>query len=166
MTKEKTKKKRTVPQIEIDLQDPNEMELVSECARQDGLYFKYASKLAAANWKIGELKSRRDVIIADRYKEMRTNPTKFGFDKITETGMKAALPNHKKWRVIVQKIRDEQYRIELFESMVRRMEHRKKTLENMVYLHGQKYFARPHPNDEDFQEEQLQKVRRKGQKTA
>lgn len=55
-------------------------------------------------------------------------------------------------------------RLSLADGVVTALEHRKKALESLVFLHGQQYFAAPQARNEAAEEVSKHAVRKKGQR--
>lgn len=84
-----------------------------------------------------------DVVKADLDKDIRTNPGNYDIVKITETVVTNTIitqPEYEEANLILLKAR---YEHEVAKGAVTAFAQRKDSLENLVRLHGQNYFAGP-----------------------
>jgi len=128
---------------------------------QPGLMMKYARYAAEMRMEADNEKEALDLIKAGLDREIRTDPEKFGINKITESVILNTIiiqPRHVKANDIYIQAR---YESEVARGAVAAIEQRKTSLENLVKLHGQKYFAGPEvPRDLSWEWEQKEKQRR------
>lgn len=132
------------PLSEIDLG-----ELDRHWLEQTPLYQKYASKMAKAKLRLAEAKAEHELLEATMKKRIRTNPSRFGLQKATEASVVEALIVNRKYQASLETLRKAKYVVDLLEGILTTLEHRKRTLESLVTLHGQSYFAKPSAKSED-----------------
>lgn len=132
----------------IDFVRINQNELDREWIGQPQKYMEIAEKTVdaraeadALKLRLEELQSRVDIAI-------RKNPAKYGLDKITEGGVLSAIKRHPKFIQVSEKLLDAKKHLGLYEQVLSALDHRKKALENLVFLHGQSYFAKPRETQE------------------
>jgi hypothetical protein len=114
-----------------------------EFVRQPELYRRYAAKLADAKFQLDEAKSAQDVSEAEVSLDIRSNPARYGIEKVTEDGIKIRVLLHARVRESVAAVNTARHKVGMLEAMVRALEHRKTTLENLVVLKTQDYYAEP-----------------------
>lgn len=121
----------------------DESQLEMEWLEQPTLMFKYAKLVADFRRKFDLAKEELDLVKADLDKEVRTNPDKFGIEKITETVVSNTIIALKKYRDTNEKLLNAKYDLDVAQAAVVSISQRKDALENLVRLHGQQYFAGP-----------------------
>lgn len=139
------KKKRKNP-FEIDV-----LSLHKEWEKQPELYLTYAEKLAKAKRNLDRIKNQLEVIRSTVSMKIRNNPSKFGIEKVTESCITSAVLTHKKVKAGIKKVTQAKYKVDMYLASVGACDHRKKALENLVYLQGQGYYAEPHIDNETKQ---------------
>lgn len=126
--------------IEID---PNNLDL--ECLRQPALFLKYSELLADAKQNLDRARRNLDKETARISLEIRTNPEEYTGDtkKPTEAMITALVDTDdsiNRANAIVIKCRHD---VEILQGIVNSFEQRKRSLNNLVSLHGQQYFSGP-----------------------
>lgn len=123
--------------------------LDEEWVKQPFRFHRFAKRLANARKKWGEAKAHADVVEAEVAQAIRRDPTKFGIStgKPTDAAVKAMVTLHLKVRAAKQAEIDAEHLVDVLEAVVNALEHRKKALENLVYLHGRDYFSAPRERD-------------------
>jgi len=58
----------------------------------------------------------------------------------------------KSYKVAAKEVLRLRHAADVLQAAVTALDHRKKALENLVYLHGQNYFSEPHARDGDSRE--------------
>ena len=119
----------------------DETALDVEWLEQPSLMVKYCREEAKAKKEVDLAKEEMDLIRAELDKDIRTNPEEFGISKITESVVSNIILAHEKYFTAQHAFFDAKFEADITRGMVRTMEHRKTALENLVVLHGQKYFA-------------------------
>jgi hypothetical protein len=110
---------------------------------QPKLYLKYATKLADAKLDYDEAKARLDVTKAEIELKVREDPEKFAVKKVTEAVIESTVVADETVQEAQKEVNLSKHRVNILEAAVNALEHRKRTLENLVTLHGQSYFATP-----------------------
>lgn len=122
----------------------NEHALDAEWLRQAKLYKRYADRLAAAEHDLRVAEGKLDIAKATAALEIRRDVQTYGIDgKLTEETVKAQVVLHPLVTDAVENVQECQKDVAESKAWTRAMEHRKAALENLVYLHGQSYFAEP-----------------------
>ena len=117
--------------------------LEEEWVRQPKLFGKYSAKLADAKKDLSEAKATEEVVEAEIKRRIRRNPQKYGVNKVTEPAIKEAMILHPNYQSAVAAVTEAKHAVDVLEGLVNTLEHRKRTLENLVTLHGQNYFSKP-----------------------
>lgn len=116
--------------------------LDKEWVEQPRLYRIYASKLTKAKKKLRRLEAQLDIVDAELDLMIRRNPDKY-LSRVSEKAITNVIllhPRHQKAQGRVHKAR---HRVDVCESWVKLLDHRKKALENEVHLFGMNYFSLP-----------------------
>lgn len=138
------------PELEFEFFDIDKTRLDEEWTNQPKIYFEYASKLAKANSIVEQAKAEADVVKAEVASKIRNDPKKYGGkDKLSETQITVIISSDKKYQEALQVIRSKKYKADILSAAVWALDHRKKALENLVYLHGQNYFSTPQAKGEN-----------------
>jgi hypothetical protein len=137
------KRKTAKPEIEDHFGELDIHNLHKEWVRQDKLVGYYGRQLAIARRRHEELKASTQVYEAETSRRIRQKPVVYGIKRPTEAAIKEAvlievLASKEHDRLIYAK-----YKVEMLEVAMRRLEHRKKAISDLVYLRGQEYFAEP-----------------------
>jgi len=135
-------------------------ELEMEWLDQPSLMFKYAKNAAEMRRFLDLSKEKLDLAKAEIDKEIRTNPEKFGIEKITETVVANSMLATLKYKKANEEFLNAKYEVDVAQAAVVAMSQRKDALENLVRLHGQQYFAGPKvPHDiSELRESRQKKV--------
>ncbi len=110
---------------------------------QPSLMFKYAKNAAEMRRELDLAKEKLDLVKAELDKEIRTNPDKFGIEKITEAVVTNTMITTLKYKKANDEFLNVKYEVDVAQAAVVAMSQRKDALENLVRLHGQQYFAGP-----------------------
>lgn len=129
--------KKTSP-LEID-----DLNLDKECQRQAKLFMTYALRLAHARNDIAEAKAEMDLVEAELSHAIRAKPLKFGIPKFTEQALKLAITLQQEYQDCLRALNRAKHAADVLEAYCDALEHKKKSLDNMVYLQGQNYFSTP-----------------------
>ena len=138
----------------------DESSLDAEWLDQPSLMFKYAKNAAEMRRLLDLSKEKLDLVKAEIDKEIRTNPEKFGIEKITETVVANSMLATFKYKKANEEFLNAKYEVDVAQAAVVAMSQRKDALENLVRLHGQQYFAGPKvPHDiSELRESRQKKV--------
>lgn len=157
--------------------------LDEEWVNQPKLYFRWASQLEDAKEELDEAKRNYDVqktefdlTKAEVEMSIRNDPDDYGMPKVTDKSIAAAIimqPEYKEAQeqlVEAQKTIDlARHRVGILQAAVTALDHKKKALEKLVDLHGQKYFATPRASAnsaEEMKEIEKQLIRNKSKKSG
>ena len=124
--------------VEIDPEN-----LDREWVRQASLFGRYCELLADAHRQLDLKKEKLVMVDAKLGLEIRTNPNKYGLDKVTEAGVNSILVLQEEHKELEKELIDLRYDVEVLTGAVRSLDQKKSALENLVRLHGQNYFAGP-----------------------
>lgn len=117
--------------------------LDDEWLGQARLYFQWAVQLEDARDEFEETKAAFDVVKSDLDLAIRTNPDAYDLPKVTDKSVAAALIIQPEYKDAQQEVFIARHRVGILQAAVTSLDHRKKALEKLVDLHGQKYFASP-----------------------
>ena len=146
----------------------NENRLDEEWVRQPALYHDYAVKVAGARNRHAEAKAELDVVFAEIDHKVRTHPSRFNLEKLTEAVVQNTVLLQREYQDALKAVNKAKYELDLFQAMVDALEHKKKGLENLVSLRLSDYFSEPRPpagKKDKVEEMETKAVRKKGQKT-
>ena len=136
--------------------DPDALDV--ECLGQPGLIFKYSKKSAEAQQELSNAKEKVELEKAELDKKIRTNPKKYGIEKITETVVLNVILTQFDYKDAVRIYQDAQFEVNILRGVMDALNNKKSALENLVKLHGQNYFAGPSvPRDLTKEWEQKEK---------
>jgi hypothetical protein len=149
--------------------------LDDEWLNQPKLYYDWALQLEVARLELDNAKAEFDVAQSEIDLDIRTNPENYGElpeeavnkGKITEKMVAAVLIMQMGYKDAQQTVFEAKHRVGILQAAVAALDQRKKALEKLVDLHGQKYFATPRaPENSKEAIEQIEKqsVRRRGRK--
>jgi hypothetical protein len=121
--------------------DPEALDV--EWLNQPHLFLTYARNSANMRKSLDEAKQSLDIAKAEADKKIRTNPEKYGLEKITESVVANAILIENGYKAAFQEYLDAKYEADMASAAVQAMEQKKSALENLVRLYGQSYFAGP-----------------------
>lgn len=123
--------------------------LDEEWVEQPDLFHKYAVKLADARLAIEEAKAELDVTQSELDRDLRADPEAYDIPKVTETALSNAILLQPEYKKALAKVNQARHHQDILQAAVTALDHRKKALENLVFLHGQSYFSSPRARGED-----------------
>ena len=132
---------------EIDFFQLDQNELDKEWVNQPGLYFRYASELAAARHELEKIKAEKELTIAELDRDVRRNPQQFGLEKTTETTVQHTIVVQKRYQEVNDAFLRALHDVDVCKVAVDTLDHRKKALENSVSLWLANYFSKPSSKD-------------------
>lgn len=136
----------------------DETALDVEWLDQPMLMLKYARIAADAKKELDLAKENLELVKADLDKEIRKHPDDFDIVKITEPLLLNAIISQDEYKEANSKVIEAQYDVNIANGAVKAVEGRKDSLENLVKLHGQQYFAGPSmPRDLTWERKEHQK---------
>ena len=129
-----------------------------EWLEQPQLMIKYIRHASQTSRDLDKAKENLDIVKAEIDLKIRSNPEKYGLEKVTEAAIQNTILTSKQYQEVNQTMLDVKYEAEMAKGAVRAMEQRKDALENLVRLHGQQYFAGPKvPRDLTWERQERQK---------
>ncbi len=145
--------------MELDYQRDlhiDESALDVEWLSQASLMMRYSKELASAERDMTRMKEKQSVVRAELDRDIRLNPDKFGIDsKVTEAVIMSTILLNQKYKDVSGDLIDAQYEFAMTKGAVQAVQQRKDALQDLVRLHGQKYFAGPNiPRDLPFEVKQ------------
>lgn len=126
--------------------DPDRLD--DEWINQPDLFHGFAVELAQNRLEVETKKNLLELEDARLCKDIRDRPKRYDIDKLTENAIRAVIVQQKTYQTALKDLNDAKYRLDISQAAVTACDHRKKALENMVYLHGQNYFATPRAKGE------------------
>lgn len=123
--------------------DPDRLD--EEWVAQPSLYHEHALVLAEAREHYERAKAERDLVAAELDREVRSDPARFGLDKVTEAAVQTAVATQKRLAQATNAVITARFETDKAQAVVDALEHRKKALENLVQLRLSDYFAEPRP---------------------
>ena len=143
--------------------------LDDEWLDQPRRYFRYAAELADARRRLDEAKAEQDITKAEVEMTIRGNPEKFGLAKVTEAAVTATVLMQGTYQKAFSTTLKAKHDVDILSAATVALDHRKKSLENLVHLWAADYFSSPKCPDisrEHFDEVGKQSVRTKGRRRA
>jgi len=131
---------RKIPQDILKI-DP--LKLDEEWMNQPGLFMYWAEKAAKARERADRAKYLLERTTARVANMIRRDPDKFDLVKTTEAGINGAVQCHKDVFDANKEFISARADSFVLEKLVIALDHRRKALENLVYLHGQGYYSEP-----------------------
>lgn len=120
----------------------DEMRLDQECLKQPNLYFEAGERLADARFELDQAANQLSLIKAQTLQRIRSSPVKYGLsDKPTETAISGAVPLQTAVIEAEAAVTKARHTLELRQSFVTAVEHRKRSLTLLVNLHSTNWFA-------------------------
>lgn len=123
--------------------------LVDEAEEQPKRYYEYAKKLADAKLEKEREEAALDLIRAKLDLDIRSNPTEYNLEKVTEPAIKACILDQKKYKNQLEAVMQAGHLVNVLQAGVTALDHRKRMIEKIVDLHGQNYFAAPRMKRKD-----------------
>jgi len=165
-------KSLTAEDEEFDLLKPDRTRLDEEWVNQPKMVFDYIIQLEEAREALDEANSELKTVHAECDKDIRANPESYDLPtKTTETMIKNTIMLQPEYKAAEKEFLNIKHEVGIIGAAVSAMEHRKKALENLVYLYGQNYFSTPRASDEDtkavvdeMEQRRAKERRQRGQK--
>ena len=149
----------------------DKMRLDEEWLNQPKLYFKYAKAHADARRKVDEAKNKLKVMEAEADSAVRSDPAQYGLAKVTDTAVKAVITSLPALARAEEELLALQHEVKVMEAATWALEHKKKSLENLVQLHLADYYSEPQTknpssksDDNDTAEAARRALRRRGKR--
>jgi hypothetical protein len=144
--------------------DVDKNRLDDEWLNQPGLYFRWSLALEQARDDLEHIKAEFDVVKSELDLSIRTNPDDYDLPKVTDKSVAAALITQPDYKDAQQDLFEAKHRVGILQAAVAALEQRKRSLEKLVDLHGQQYFATPRASEdsrEAMEEVEKRSVRRR-----
>lgn len=160
----KPKKKTTEQMIEEmeSLIELDENSLDRECVNQAKVFLYFATQLADARLNAAEAKANLELVGAELAQSIRASPSRFGLAKVTETVVEEVKLTQPLYQEAVKRLNLKKHKVDLLQSMVDAMDHRKRMIEGSIQLRGQGYFAEPKAKGEAGKEAVKSSIRNRG----
>ena len=123
--------------LEIDA-----MALDIELLEQPQKYFKYSEELSAANRELDRIKLKYEIVQAKLDTKIRDVFAKEGV-KSTENLIRSAVVQEPEFSAVSNELSDQKQEVETLSNGVKAFEQRKSSIEGLVKLQAQNYFASP-----------------------
>jgi len=143
----------------------DEYRLDEEWIKQPKLYFQTGDELAEARRELDEVKTALDITKAEIDREIRQHPENFGIAKITEKVVESTIVLDKRYQKGVKAVLDAKHLVDVLDTAVRSLDHRKTALVKLVDLRLAEYFSKPTASTkskERMDEVEKESVRRRG----
>ena len=114
-----------------------------ECVDQPMLLFRYSEHLATKQAEYAKVKEEFEVLKAETDREIRANPDSFGIGKLTETIVSNTTILQPEIKDKTKELNELRYEVGIASAAVEAVQHKKRMLEVLMQLHGQKYFSAP-----------------------
>lgn len=122
----------------------DETRLDHEWVHQPEAFYAAAADLAKSRHKVAEAKAGLDVAEALMSRKVRAAPDKYGLSASPTVGaIDGAVKLSAEYAEAVDKLNRAKFRQDMCQALVDALDHKKKALESLVYLHGQNYFSTP-----------------------
>lgn len=148
MSKERPQQRKPSEDLPLDVFELNPLKLDKHFLEQPKLVITYGIQLAEARDAMDRARSLLDVTRAEAEKEIQADPQKFDVTKTTVDAIKSAVERHEDVQMCVERLQRRKHDVDILQAMVNALEHRKRSLEGLVQLHGQQYFASPQSTPE------------------
>jgi len=156
----KTKTEKSKVNDEFDFFNLDKDRLDEEWVNQPLLYQEYAIKLANARAKHEQAKTELELVTAELDSQIRGNPSVFGIEKTTEGAISNTILLQKEYKTAVNDMLELKHTMDVLQAVVYALDHRKKSLENLVELRLADYFSSPQTKS-NGSHEQMEESRRK-----
>lgn len=130
--------------VEID-----EHRLFEECNEHADKYEEWLLKLAAAKRDLAYAEADLDVVTAEVEADVRTNPDKYHISDVKEGAIKLRVRLHKRVKEAHAKVIEAKFEVDETSAAVKRLEHRKSNLRDMVDMMGMGIFPDVRPRAAD-----------------
>lgn len=132
-----------------DIFDLDPLTLDKHFLEQPKLVWEYGQELANAKDGADRSKAVLDVAKAEALAEISANPNEFSLnEKPTVSAINSAVDVHETVVAARDKFQRRKHRVDVLQAFMVALEHRKRSLEGLVTLHGQQYFAMPKADEQ------------------
>jgi hypothetical protein len=134
-----------------------------EWLEQSSLMMKYIQHNIQMQKILDKTEQDLNVLKAEMDLDIRSHPEKYGIEKVTEGSISATILISKKYKEAYSNFLDIKYEANMAKGAITAFEHKKVSLENLVRLNGQGYFAGPAmPRDISREREEHEKKTHEG----
>jgi hypothetical protein len=119
--------------------------LDDEWAKQAHLFHHWSIILAEAEMVRDKAKENIDLVKAELDLAIRSDPSKFGLEKITESAVNSAIVTDKKYRLVLDDYNQLKYNHKIIQSAIESLNHKKYALDNLVRLFLSEYYLKEAP---------------------
>lgn len=135
---------------DVDLFRPDKHRLDEELQEQPKLCRIYSDHSADAQKDLDEAEARLEFVEADLDRDIRRFPERYGYEEKapTEPAIKKTIVLNKRYQEANKEVIQARYRVNQLKGVCNSIEHKKKSIESLVYLHSQGYWAEPRVNGE------------------
>lgn len=144
--------------VEVDIN-----RLDAEWVGQPGLVARHGFALAEAKAEQAEAKAQLELIEAQTDNEVRSHPDAYGIEKVTEKVIETHVKTAQAVITARQRLQAASLTVDQLGVVMNALEHRKRSLENLVELHGREYFSAPRQPDSQAAKENLTKAKDRNQ---
>lgn len=129
--------------MRADFLDIDPLNLVEELRVQPRLRLEWGEKLADARKDYELAKRRKDVVVAELDREVRSSPESFGLSKVTEGAVEKTVILQKRYQKADDDLIEARHYMDLVQAKLAAVDDRKKSLEGTVSLQIAGYYAEP-----------------------
>ena len=140
--------------------NPDPTQLDREWVLQPKLLLEFADQLSTKRKEHDRQKALNEIADAKLSLRVRSNPSKYKLKSVNETAIKNVVCSHPAYGKRVLLLIDLREEVDHLSNMVTAIEHRKRALEGLVSLHGQKYFSVPRADETGTRQLQENRTRR------
>ena len=144
----------------------DEMALDVEWLEQSELMRRYTHQLADLRYEMEKAAKQVELTKSQVYADIRANPQDHGLTKVTEAVLNSAVIQDDRYQAAVEESLRARRAHDRAAGDVRAISHRKAALENLVFLHGQSYFAGPQAPRDLSRERQSRRERERASNDA
>jgi len=149
MNKRKTKLLASQGLLEPDLVfDIDKNCLDEEWINQPKRFFNMSLQLEDARDELRTAETELKLIEAEVGLDIREKPEKYDLTKLTENLINSKITNSAQYQDAQTDIANLRYKVGVLQAAVTSLDQRKRALEKLVDLHGQKYFATPRASEQ------------------
>jgi len=134
------------------------------------LVMKWTERAVRAKREWDRAKNQLELVRAELNLDMRGKPSKYGLPtKPAEKHFESAIVAERSYRDAQKRVINTKFRSDLAQGVVNGLEHRKRTLENLVRLHLSGFYSEPKAGSDEKEEMELAKkrvLRRKGKRRS
>lgn len=130
-----------LPVEEQDFLEIDPLALDTAWLKQPGKYASVARMLAEARAELDACKNAMTVVEAEVAQKVRTNPTRYNIDKVTEKAVSDAVLVHSRMKQAQKEFFEAKHEVDLLAGLLQALEHRKDALNAITKLWLAEYFG-------------------------